>query len=115
MSYIHTYSADTVIHKNLDNRMYCIHKFYAWLDVNDDTPVEIKLLILEQCMFSSLLYGIETWGDTEFFGIRILKIELDALKRILKVKSGTSNDLIYFELERPDIVSRVKRQAISFL
>ena len=33
---------------------------------------------------------------------------------MLKVKSGTSNDLIYFELERPDIVSRVKDKQFHF-
>jgi len=42
-----------------------ICKFYAWLELNDSTPIEVKLLVLDNCFFNSVLYGIEAWGDVE--------------------------------------------------
>ena len=59
-------------------------------------------------MFTSLLYGIEASGDISIIENKIPKIEIDALRRILKVKTGTSIDLIYFELNRADIISRMR-------
>ena len=44
----------------------------------------------------------------------ILIKERKMLKRILGVKQGTSNDLIYIELERPDIISRIKDLQYKF-
>ena len=69
-----TLNIDILFHKNLDNRMHSIRRFYAWLEINEDTPVEMKLLVLDQCMFTSLLYGIETWGNSKSIEKRILKI-----------------------------------------
>ena len=77
-----------------------VARYYAWLEVNDDTPVDVKLLVLDQCMFTALLYSVEAWGDISFIEDRLLKTEVEVLRRILKVKTGTSTDLIYFELSR---------------
>ena len=55
-------------------------------------------------MFTSFEYSIETWGDISSFEDQIRKIELDVLKRILKVKTVTGNDLSYVELWRADII-----------
>ena len=41
-------------------------------------------------------------------------IEQKALKAVLRVKSGTSNDLVYNELKRPDIISRIKDSQRNF-
>ena len=38
-------------------------KFYALLEDNKGTAIEIKLLVLNCCMFLSILYAVETWGD----------------------------------------------------
>ena len=48
---------------NINNRMKHVAKFYAWLEVNENTPIETKLLVLDNCVFSLLLYGCEVWGD----------------------------------------------------
>ena len=39
---------------------------------------------------------------------KLRKIELKALKAILKLKKGTTNDLVYHELRRLDIISKIK-------
>ena len=65
-------------------------------------------------MFSSLLYGSEAWGDFSCMYDKLRKIEKKVLKTILKVKSGTTNDLVYHELRRGDIVSRIKDRQHKF-
>ena len=49
---------DTIL-KNINKRMAHVAKFYAWLEVNEHTPVGIKLLVLDSCVFGALLYGVE--------------------------------------------------------
>ena len=72
------------------------------------------LRVLYCCMFSSLLYSCEAWGDITCIAERLLLIERKALKRCLGVKSGTSDDIIYFELNQPDIVSVIQQRQLKF-
>ena len=51
-----------IININLNDRMGNISKFYAWLDINTDTPIEIKLPVLDSCLFSSMLYATRNMG-----------------------------------------------------
>ena len=74
--------------KNVNKRLCNVSKYYAWLEINKDTPVDTKLLVLDQYMFTAVLYGAETWGDITFIENKILKIEIDLLRCILKVKTG---------------------------
>ena len=99
MNFIPTNDMKKIIDKNLNMEMFNVAKFYGWLENNDVTPIEIKLRVLDNCMFSALLYGSETWGDFSC----VLVVEA-----ILKVKSGTTNDLVYHKLRRGDNVSRIK-------
>ena len=69
---------------------------------------EIKLLVLDNCIFSSILYAVETWGDIGYTDKKLKLIEQKALKAVLKVKKGTSTDLFYNEIKRPDIMARIK-------
>ena len=94
--------------------MVSISKYYAWLAVNENTPIDIKLMVLDQCLLTALLYGAESWGDFTCIKEKIRKIETDILRRILKVKKTTSTDLIYYELNRPDIVSKLKDAQFKF-
>ena len=109
-----TSDINEIISKNINRRMVNVSKYYAWLEVNVETPVDIKLLVLDQCMFTALLYGVETWGDIYKIEDKLRKIEIDALRRVLKVKTGTSIDLIYFELNRADVISRIKDAQFKF-
>ena len=109
-----TGSTKELIIKNIDQRSGCIAKFYGWLQANIETPIEVKLLILDNCLFLSMLYGIEAWGNFDCVDERLRKIEVQALKAILEVKRGTATDLVYHELRRPNIVSRVKDQQYKF-
>ena len=94
--------------------MFNVSKFHAWLAVNENTPIDVKLMVLDQCLLTALLYGAETWGDISFIAEDIRKIETAALRSILKVKKTTTTDLIYYELNRPDIVSKVRDSQFKF-
>ena len=62
-------------------------------EVNDETPIEIKLLVLDNCIFSLILYAVGTWGDIGYTEQKRRLIEQKALKAVLKVKKGTSTDI----------------------
>ena len=57
----------------------------------------MKLKVLDNCVFPSLLYSSETWGNIEQFKKRLIGIELKLLKALLGVKLGTPNHHIYIE------------------
>ena len=114
MLYYPTNNLKKIIEQNIIKRMSNICKYYAWLDVNENTPVDIKLMVLDQCLLTSLLYRAETWGDISFIEEDIRKIETAALRRILRIKKTTTTDLVYFELNRADIISRIKDSQFKF-
>ena len=93
--------------KNLSVKMGNVHKFYAWLEHNMNTPITVKLLVMYNCALGALLYGAETWWDVEAFKEKVLVIERKALKRCLGVKSCVSNDILYVELNKADIISSI--------
>ena len=85
------------------------------MQYNNLTPIKIKLLALYNCVFSAILYGAETWGDLTSISEKILKVERQALKRILGVKSSTPSNLIYIELDRADIVAVTQDRQHNFI
>ena len=52
-----------------------------------------------------LLYCSETWGSLNYLVKEISLIEKKALKACLGVKPGTSDDIIYTEINKPDIIA----------
>ena len=96
-------------------KMVHIGSFYSWLDVNRDTPIKIKLQVLYGCMFQAMLYSIEAWGDIDFLSDDLRKIEKKALKSCLGVKLSTPDDIVYQELDIPDIVATIKDRQLNFM
>ena len=111
-----TYTDDIheLIQSNLRSKMFNIAKFYAWLEYNEPTPFFIKVKVLYGCMFASLLYSAEAWGDLSLVEKSLLVTERKALKSILGIKSGTSNDLVYYEINHPDIIAFIKDRQFKF-
>ena len=88
---------------NLNKKVFNISKFYNWLDVNESALFIIKLRVLYSCMFASVLYSCESWGDVTIITDKLLEIERNALKRCLGVKLGTTADIVYYKLNLLDI------------
>ena len=55
MKFIPTDNFHKIITFNWKDRIGRICKFYAWLEHNENTPIEIKLLVLENCLFNHRL------------------------------------------------------------
>ena len=109
-----TLDISEIVEFNLHKKSSNIAKFYAWLELNIDTPIIIKIKVLYSCLFASLLYGCEAWGDNRRYADRLMKMELKALKSCLGVKIGTTNDIVYQELNQPDIVATIKQRQYNF-
>ena len=105
----------SIITKNLHERTCNIAKFMAWLQINENTPIEIKLTVLDSCLFNAILYGVEAWGDISCMKDDLRSIEVKILKAIMKAKKGTSNDLVFNDLKRPNIISQIKDGQCNFL
>ena len=114
MLFFPTNDITKIVTRNVNNRVGSISKFYAWLDINEHTPLEIKLMVLDNCMFSAILYGVEAWGDISYIEHKLTCIEMKALKAIMKVKKGTTNDLILHELRRCSIIAKIKDRQFNF-
>ena len=106
---------DDVVSTNFNKKAFNIAKFYNWLDMNESTPIMLKIRVLYNCMFASILYSCEAWGDLEVIIEKLLQIERKALKRCLGVKSGTTNDIIYSELNIPDIKASIIHRQYNFI
>ena len=116
LGFVLSYSNDihTLVEFNLKKKKFNEAKFYSWLQVNEFTPFPLKLRVLYGCMFSAMLYSCEAWGDIEHIAESLLVIERKALKSCLGVKQGTSNDIIYAEVNKADIISVIKHRQYSF-
>ena len=57
---------EDLVKKNLEKKMVNIGKFYAWLQINMDTPFKLKIRVLYGCFLPSLLYSCEAWGNELF-------------------------------------------------
>ena len=66
-------------------------------------------------MFASVLYSCESWGDVTIITDKLLQIERNALKRCLGVKLGTTADIVYYELNVPDIKSVIIQRQFNFI
>ena len=97
-----------IIQRNIDKRTTNVSKFYAWLSVTEWTPIDVKIMVLDSCVFQALLYGVECWSDVSFLEQKLTDLEIKALKAIMGVKKGTTTDLIYHELRRSSISARIK-------
>ena len=65
-------------------------------------------------MFAAILYSCEAWGNVDGIAEEILLMERKALKRCLGVKNSVPNDIIYHELNIPDIIAKVMKQQQKF-
>ena len=104
-----------IINFHFNKKIIHVSTFYACLDVNRDTPIKIKIVVLYNCLFASLLYSCEVWGEIgDKLAEKVLKIEKKALKSCLGVKISTPDDVIYSELNKADILSTITDRQYKF-
>ena len=74
------------------------------------TLINIKLQVLDSCMFAAYLYGCKCWWKVEHVAESLLAEDREILRRVLQVKPNTPNDIIYIELNRCDIIINIKHK-----
>ena len=78
------------------------------------TPIQIKIQVLDSCMYMSYFYGCECWWKIDSVARTLLLEERKILKRILGVKPNTPDDILYVELKRCDIITKTKQRQFNF-
>ena len=78
MSFLPTDNFDKILMFN--NRMKHIAKYYAWLEITENTQIETKLLVLDNCEMSALVYGCEAWGDLSCVETKLVSAEKKGFK-----------------------------------
>ena len=81
----HTNKILELIQFNVKKKMYNIAKFYEWLKVNNETPFQVKIDVLYSCLFMSILYSCEAWGNLTRIEEQFNLIERKALKASLNI------------------------------
>ena len=100
--------------KNINLRKGNLAKFYAWLQYNEHTPILMKLIVLYNCVLAAIFYCSETWYEIDQVSQEMLLMERAALKRCLGVKASTPDDIVYTEVNRANIVNKIKEQQYQF-
>ena len=114
VNFIPRSTMENILIKNLNDRMHNVHKFYGWVEVNTNTPIEVKFLVLDSGYFLLCCIVLRPGGDILGIKNKLISIELKALKVIMNVKKGTSNDLVYYKLGRGTIYSKLLDQQWKF-
>ena len=67
-----------LIEFNIHKKMGNIAKFYAWLELNADTPINLKIKVLYSCLFASIIYSCEAWGSVNSYAeqLKLMKEKL---------------------------------------
>ena len=103
-----------IINFHLSKKMVHISSFYSWLAVNEDTPFKIKLLVLYNCLFATMLYSCEIWVNLDDIVEKLALTEKKALKSILGIRSSTPDDLVYQEINQADIIATIRDRQYNF-
>ena len=103
-----------ILRFNIKNRKKHVAKYYAWLEVNENTPIETKLLVLDSCVLGAILYSCETWGIIDEIADKLVVIDRQLVKRALGVKASTCNDTVFYEIKRPSIIAKIKDRQYAF-
>lgn len=75
-------------------------------------PIDLQLQLFDSLVSSVLLYSCEIWG---YENVNIVEsVHLDFCKRILKLKKGTPNYMVYGELGRFPLRIQIKLRMYNF-
>ena len=93
---------------------YCqVLKFYTFLYKNNDAPFQVKKIVWESALKSSIFYGAETWLT------RDLKcadsVYMSTLKRLLGVRGTTNHQSLLVESGLPTAKAFVRQKQLVFL
>ena len=83
-----SYRSSINLHVN-DKKKHCL-KYVSFVEKNPDLPFTIRKKVAEACIFSTILYGCETWCCSDFNKLESLYMRV--VKALLAVLETTCND-----------------------
>ena len=102
-----------VIRLHVKSRSKDLNKFRIFCKKNETMPYLFKKKVLEAVIFSSLLYGSETWLGVEFKEVE--KLYVGAVKAVLSVRETTRTDTTLIEAGMPSGQQVIKKRTSKFL
>ena len=102
-----------VIKLHVKSRTKDLNKLRIFCKKNETMPYLFKKKVLEAAIFSSLLYGCETWLGTEVREVE--KIYISALKSVLGVRETTRTDTTLIESGMPSLQELIKKRTRTFM
>lgn len=103
----------TMINLHVKEKMKHAIKFFTFLNRNPDVPFPIKKRVAEACVFSSLLYGSETWF-TENLG-KVEPLYTKVIKSLLGVRNTTCNDICLLEASMPSLKAVINKKMQQYI
>ena len=109
LKYNNTFQAD--IKHNVEKARKALFKLeMTWLKV--DVSLETKIHICDHMIMPILLYRCEIWGYNNFEQIEVF--HRNNSRRLLKLRKGVPNPMLYGELGRHEIVLLLGRECSHF-
>ena len=87
-------------------------KYNNFLHKNYLAPLDVKLMVLDACVSSTLVYACETWGLS-----KVNQVEVAyrlGLKRALSIRESTITELVYLEAGKYPLYIRITKQQLNF-
>ena len=88
-------------------------KYISFLDKNPDLPFTIKKKVDVACIFSSIMYGCETWFTSDYKKLDTLYMGI--IKALLSEKKTTCNDLCLIESGIPSLKAAIQDKQYRYL
>ena len=101
MLFLPTDDLNEIITFNINKRMKHISKFYSWLEINKNTPIETKLMVPDNCALNALIYGCEVWDDLSSISSKLITTEYSLLRK------GQPTILFITNLEESNLIAKI--------
>ena len=101
------------LQKHCDEKFCHVLKFVAFVTKNSLFPFHVKILVMKAALFTSVLYGCESWLGNDLKPVQ--GMYFSAIKALLGVRRTTANDLCLIELGLPSLSGYVKDAQFKFL
>ena len=95
-----------------DKRSHITVKYNNFVHKHYLAPLDVKLLVLDACVSSTLVYACETWGTSKVNNAEVA-YRL-GLKRALSIRETTNTEIVYMEADKYPLHIRISKQQLNF-
>ena len=100
------------IKNEINKKQKAFNKYYGFLRTHYNAPIAIKLRVLQACVYSTVTFNCETWGNATL--TKLEKQYCNILKSMLGVNKIVCNEIVYVELGLPTLESVIRKGQWTF-